>query len=135
MLRYTDETCAAVWVETDADAEVSVHVGDSEWRSRAFAVHGHHYALVEIEDLAPGSVLPYEVRVNAETVWPDPDSRCRHQSSPRAHRSGTSAWRGDRVAREWITTRPETAPTASTRCGPSRWRSARTRLCGRTSSS
>ena len=74
MLRYTDETCAAVWVETDADAEVSVHVGDSEWRSRTFAVHGHHYALVEIEDLAPGSVLPYEVRVNAETVWPDPDS-------------------------------------------------------------
>ncbi len=52
MLRYTDETCAAVWVETDADAEVSVHVGDSEWRSRTFAVHGHHYALVEIEDLA-----------------------------------------------------------------------------------
>ena len=74
MLRYTDERCAAVWVETDADAEVSVHAGDSEWRSRTFAVHGHHYALVEIEDLTPGSALPYEVRVNAETVWPRADS-------------------------------------------------------------
>ena len=74
MLRYTDETCAAIWVETAADAEVSVHAGDREWRSRTFAVHGHHYALVEIDDLAPGSVLPYEVRVNGGTVWPEADS-------------------------------------------------------------
>ncbi len=74
MLRYTDETCAAIWVETDTDAEVSVHAGDREWRSRTFAVHGHHYALVEIEDLAPGSVIPYEVRVNGLKVWPEADS-------------------------------------------------------------
>ncbi|MET0828861.1 MAG: alkaline phosphatase D family protein [Microbacterium sp.] len=74
MLRYTDETSAAVWVETDADADVSVSVGEREWRSRTFAVHGHHYALVEIDDLDPGSELPYEVRVNAVLVWPEADS-------------------------------------------------------------
>ena len=74
MLRYTDETCAAIWVETDTGAEVSVHADDREWRSRTFAVHGHHYALVEIEDLAPGSVTPYEVRVNGLKVWPEADS-------------------------------------------------------------
>jgi hypothetical protein len=74
MLRYTDETCAAVWVETAAAAEVTVRVDDREWPARTFAVHDHHYALVELADLAPGSVLPYEVRVNGEKVWPEADS-------------------------------------------------------------
>ena len=74
MLRYTAETCATVWVETDADATVSVRAGEREWSSRTFAVHGHHYALVALDDLAPGSVLPYEVRVDGERVWPEPDS-------------------------------------------------------------
>lgn len=74
MLRYTDETCAAVWVETAAAAEVGVRIDDREWSARTFAVHDHHYALVELADLAPGAVLPYEVRVNGETVWPEADS-------------------------------------------------------------
>lgn len=74
MLRYTDETCAAVWVETATDAVVGVHVGDREWHARTFAVHGHHYALVELDDLTPGAVLPYQVRVNGEPVWPAADS-------------------------------------------------------------
>ena len=74
MLRYTDETTAAVWVETDAAADVSVHADGRAWRSRTFAVHGHHYALVEIAGLSPGSVLPYDVRVGGRTVWPDADS-------------------------------------------------------------
>src|SRR5687768_10238287 len=74
MLRYTAETCATVWVETQADAAVTVRAGEREWTARTFEVHGHHYALVELDDLAPGSVLPYEVRVDGERVWPDSDS-------------------------------------------------------------
>ncbi|MGC5221041.1 alkaline phosphatase D family protein [Micromonospora sp. DT81.3] len=74
MLRYTAETCASVWVETDRDATVSVHAGEREWSARTFAVHSHHYALVAVDDLVPGSVLPYEVRLDGERVWPEPDS-------------------------------------------------------------
>ncbi|HEY5858728.1 MAG TPA: alkaline phosphatase D family protein, partial [Actinomycetota bacterium] len=74
MLRYTAETCATVWVETDADAVLTVRAGEREWSSRTFAVHGHHYALIALDDLAPGSVLPYEVRVNGERVWPESGS-------------------------------------------------------------
>lgn len=71
MLRYADESSATVWVEIARDAEVSAHADGRVWRARTFAVHGHHYALVEVEGLAAGSVLPYEVRVDGETVWPD----------------------------------------------------------------
>lgn len=71
MLRYADESSATVWVEIATDAEVSVHADGRVWQARTFAVHGHHYALVEVEGLADGSVLPYEVRVDGETVWPD----------------------------------------------------------------
>ncbi|HYI51804.1 MAG TPA: alkaline phosphatase D family protein [Microbacterium sp.] len=74
MLRYTDETSAAVWVETGAAAEVTVLADDREWRSRTFGVHGHHYALVELDGLTPGSMLPYEVRVSGEKVWPEEGS-------------------------------------------------------------
>ncbi len=74
MLRYTDETCASVWVETATDAEVSVHADGRAWRARTFAVHGHHYALVDVDGLAPGAVRPYEVRIDGATVWPEPGS-------------------------------------------------------------
>ena len=74
MLRYTDETSAAVWVETAETAVVTVRAADREWSSRTFAVHGHHYALVELDGLAAGAVLPYVVRVDGEVVWPQADS-------------------------------------------------------------
>jgi len=74
MLRYVDETSAGIWVETRADCRVSVHVDGRTWRARTFAVHDHHYALVEVDGLAPGAVLPYEVRIDGERVWPHPDS-------------------------------------------------------------
>jgi phosphodiesterase/alkaline phosphatase D-like protein len=74
MLRYTDETCSSVWVETAMDAEVSVHADGRAWRARTFAVHGHHYALVDVDGLGPGAVLPYEVRIDGTTVWPEPES-------------------------------------------------------------
>lgn len=74
MLRYVDETCASVWVETRADSRVSVHLGDHSWQARTFAVHGHHYALVELDGLEPGSEHPYRVEIDGEQVWPEPDS-------------------------------------------------------------
>jgi hypothetical protein len=74
MLRHVDETSAAIWVETEADSEVTVTAGDRSWTTRTWAVHGHHYALVECTDLEPGSITPYAVEVGGERVWPeDPD--------------------------------------------------------------
>lgn len=50
MLRYADEECATVWVETDATCEVEV----CGFRVPTFAVAGHHYAIVVIDNLIPG---------------------------------------------------------------------------------
>ena len=43
-------------------------------KQRTFHVSGHHYALVPIEDLEPGSEYPYEVRLDGELRWPEPGS-------------------------------------------------------------
>ena len=74
LLRYVDETSADVWVETDAAARVSVVAGERSASARTFAAHGHHYALVEVTGLTPGSRTPYQVLVDDLPVWPDPDS-------------------------------------------------------------
>ncbi|MGR2751984.1 alkaline phosphatase D family protein [Agromyces arachidis] len=74
MLRHVDDGEAAVWVETRDAGEVSVHLDGRSWGSRTFAVHGHHYALVEVDGLAPGTTSAYEVRVDGETAWPEPES-------------------------------------------------------------
>ena len=42
--------------------------GDGSWSARTFAVHGHHYALVEVVGLEPGSVTPYDVRLSVATT-------------------------------------------------------------------
>jgi PhoD-like phosphatase len=78
LLRYVDATSATVWVETDAPCLVEV-LGTS---SRTFSVHGHHYALVDVTGLEPGTSTPYEVRLDGEVRWPDarselPPSRIR----------------------------------------------------------
>ncbi|QWC85052.1 alkaline phosphatase family protein [Nocardioidaceae bacterium] len=72
LLRYTDTTTAAVWVQTSDDADVAVVTDQGTWTARTFAVHGHHYALVEVEGLAPGSAPAYEVTVAGRHVWPPP---------------------------------------------------------------
>ena len=54
LLRHVDPVSATVWVETDRPCEVTV-LGR---RARTFAVSGHHYALVVVEGLEPGSVTP-----------------------------------------------------------------------------
>ena len=70
LLRYVDETQATIWVETDSPCRVEVLGRTAE----TFCICGHHYALVFLEDLEPGSTTPYEVRLDRELVWPDPDS-------------------------------------------------------------
>lgn len=66
LLRHVDPVSATVWVETDRPCEVDV-LGR---RARTFCVAGHHYALVVVEDLEPGSTTAYEVRLDDELVWP-----------------------------------------------------------------
>jgi hypothetical protein len=69
LLRYVSDTEATVWVETDTPCEVRV-LGR---RARTFDVAGHHYALVLLDELEPGSTLPYEVHLDDVARWPRPD--------------------------------------------------------------
>src|SRR6478735_2463403 len=73
LLRYAGTTTATVWVETGRPAEVTI-LGH---RERTFNVEGHHYALVLIDDLDPGTVTPYDVRLDGQLVWPPDDGRPR----------------------------------------------------------
>jgi hypothetical protein len=70
LLRYLGETEATVWVETDAPCEVEV-LGR---REPTFTVEEHHYALVRIEGLEPGTFNEYEVRLDGERHWPPAES-------------------------------------------------------------
>ena len=70
MLRYVSATEATIWLETDAACEVEI-LGR---RARTFHVAGHHYALVVLRGLEPGTTTPYEVRLDDEVHWPVPDS-------------------------------------------------------------
>ena len=69
VLRHVGATDATIWVETDSPCEVGI-LGAAE---RTWTVRGHHYALVEINGLEPGTSTPYEVRLDGERVWPAPD--------------------------------------------------------------
>ena len=87
LLRHVDPVSATIWVETDRPCEVEV-LGR---RARTFCVGGHHYALVVVEDLEPGSTTPYEVRLDGAQVWPPvqspfPASRIRTPGGPGAFR-------------------------------------------------
>ena len=87
MLRYVSATEATVWVETDEPCEVEI-LGE---RDQTFCIDGHHYALICLTGLEPGSSHEYEVKLDDEVVWPpaesefppsvlrtpDPDSRLR----------------------------------------------------------
>ena len=70
ILRHADTTTATVWVETRDACRVVVRAGGQEWGARTFRVHGHHYALVECADLAPGSTTEYQVELDGAAVWP-----------------------------------------------------------------
>jgi hypothetical protein len=68
LLRYVGETAATIWVETDRACEVEV-LGR---RARTFRVDGHHYALVVVDGLAPGTGYEYRVALDGAVRWPEP---------------------------------------------------------------
>jgi hypothetical protein len=66
VLRHVGRTDATVWVETDTPCEVEV-LG---CREHTWEVAGHHYALVVVTDLEPGSTTPYRVTLDGDQAWP-----------------------------------------------------------------
>jgi hypothetical protein len=70
LLRFVSETEATIWVETAAPCEVEV-LGH---RAPTFHVEGHHYALVAVRALEPGTTYEYDVKLDGARVWPEADS-------------------------------------------------------------
>lgn len=70
LLRHVGRETATIWVETDAPCLVRVLSSEQ----RTFEVAGHHYALVTVRDLQPGSTTEYTVSLDDDQVWPAPDS-------------------------------------------------------------
>jgi hypothetical protein len=68
LLRYVDETAVTIWVETDRECQVET-LGR---QARTFEVAGHHYALVVIDGLAPGTETEYQVTLDGAVCWPEP---------------------------------------------------------------
>lgn len=75
LLRYADGSSATVWVEASRPCAAEVRCADGvRGEARTFQVAGHHYALVPVNGLAPGTTRPYEVFLDGTRVWPLPDS-------------------------------------------------------------
>ena len=74
LLRYSGETEATVWIETDSACEVEVSTEGSSHRSRTFHIEGHHYALVHVANLESGRTYGYEVLLDGEKRWPEEGS-------------------------------------------------------------
>ena len=68
LLRYVGETAVTVWVETDRACQVEI-LGR---QAQTFEVAGHHYALVVIDGLAPGTEAEYKVTLDGTVCWPEP---------------------------------------------------------------
>ncbi|MFI8372070.1 alkaline phosphatase D family protein [Streptomyces sp. NPDC085466] len=78
LLRYVDwesGTSATVWVETDRACAVEIRCPDGAGGTApTFRVAGHHYALVVVTGLTPGSTTTYQVLLDGVPVWPTADS-------------------------------------------------------------
>jgi len=84
MLRHVGDTSATIWVETDRPCTVRVAtwpadeagaaIAQPRAKARTWTVHGHYYALVCLDDLAPGETVAYGVSLDDTPVWPEPDS-------------------------------------------------------------
>ncbi len=72
-MRYVDDTSASIWVETAETTVVTVTAGERTATAPTFAAHGHHYALVVLTGLAPGTHTPYTVDLGQRRVWPPTD--------------------------------------------------------------
>jgi hypothetical protein len=69
LLRYVGETEATIWVETDRPCQVEV----LDCATRTFEVAGHHYGLVVVTGLRPGTEYSYQVVLDEIVCWPEPD--------------------------------------------------------------
>ncbi|MEU6764841.1 alkaline phosphatase D family protein [Streptomyces sp. NPDC046853] len=77
LLRYVDGSSATVWVETDRPCTAEVRCADgAKGTADTFQIAGHHYALIPVTGLNPGTETAYEVRLGdgGVPVWPLPDS-------------------------------------------------------------
>ncbi|MFB7085812.1 alkaline phosphatase D family protein [Streptomyces sp. NPDC056296] len=75
LLRYTDGSSATIWVETNRPCTTEVRCADgARGTTRTFQIAGHHYALVPVSGLTPGTATEYEVLLDGARVWPPPDS-------------------------------------------------------------
>ncbi|CAL9427784.1 hypothetical protein SUDANB120_01980 [Streptomyces sp. enrichment culture] len=78
LLRHVDwETggSATLWVEADRPCRAEVRCADGAGgRARTFQIAGHHYAVVPVSGLTPGTTTAYEVLLDGVRVWPLPDS-------------------------------------------------------------
>ncbi|MFD7303368.1 alkaline phosphatase D family protein [Streptomyces pharetrae] len=75
LLRYTDGSTATIWVETDRPCTAEVRCADgAQGTTHTFQVAGHHYALIPVTGLTPGTATAYEVHLDGARVWPLPDS-------------------------------------------------------------
>ncbi|GAA3797262.1 alkaline phosphatase D family protein [Streptomyces phyllanthi] len=75
LLRYVDGSSATVWVEASRPCTAEVRCADGAGGEvRTFQVAGHHYALVPVTGLTPGTATAYEVLLDGARVWPLPDS-------------------------------------------------------------
>jgi hypothetical protein len=76
LLRYVDGSSATVWVEASRPCAAEVRGADgARGEARTFQVAGHHYALVPVNGLTPGTTTPYEVFLDGIRVWPLSDDR------------------------------------------------------------
>ncbi|MGV9555211.1 alkaline phosphatase D family protein [Streptomyces sp. NPDC003401] len=76
LLRHADGSSATVWIEASRPCSAEVRCADgSGGTAGTFQVAGHHYALIPVTGLTPGTATPYEVFLDDTRVWPPPDSR------------------------------------------------------------
>ena len=136
LLRYVGETEATIWVETDRACQVEI-LGH---QARTFEVSGHHYALVVIGGLQPGTEHEYQVALDGAVRWPEPDSefppsvlrtldpagRCGSSSVPAGSPSCPSCRAASAPAARSGTRRN----TARTRWSPAPWTCAGRRRSG-----
>ncbi|MHA5054241.1 alkaline phosphatase D family protein [Streptomyces sp. SD15] len=75
LLRYVDGSSATFWVEASRPCTAEVRCADgTRGEAPTFQISGHHYALVPVSGLTPGTTSAYEVLLDGATVWPPPDS-------------------------------------------------------------
>ncbi|MFF9491293.1 alkaline phosphatase D family protein [Streptomyces flaveolus] len=76
LLRYNDGSSATIWAETSRPCTAEVRCADgANGTARTFQIAGHHYVLVPVTGLTPGTATEYEVLLDGARVWPPPDSR------------------------------------------------------------